>query len=120
MNIKNAIDLSLEARMARPRTNRLALLLSTALTALALGGGCSAPAAVTGRPQQGSWSGPVGSADRGHIVAIYQSRCGACHRHVAPGTEPPDRLQAELQRHRKRARLTDQEWAALGAFLATR
>jgi len=106
--------------MARPRTTRLALLLSTALTALGLGAGCSAPAAVASRPEQGSWSGPVGSADRAHIVAVYHSRCGACHRPVAPGTEPPDRLQAELLRHRKRARLTDQEWAGLGAFLATR
>jgi hypothetical protein len=53
-------------------------------------------------------------------VAIYQSRCGACHRPVKPGTEPSDRLQAELIRHRKRARLTDQEWAGLGAFLAAR
>lgn len=106
--------------MARPPTTRLALLLSAALTALGLGAGCGAPAAVASRPEQGAWTGPVGSADRAHIVAVYHSRCGACHRPVAPGTEPPDRLQTELLRHRKRARLTDQEWAGLGAFLATR
>ncbi len=90
------------------------------MTVAGLGAGCSAPAAVTSRAEQGSWNAPVAPADRAHIVAIYHSHCGACHRPVAPGTEPSDRLQAELVRHRKRARLTDQEWAGLGAFLAAR
>jgi hypothetical protein len=87
---------------------------------LGLIAGCGAPGAVAGRPEQGSWNAPVGSADRAHIVAVYQSHCGACHRPVPPGSEPSDRLQAELIRHRKRARLTEQEWAGLNAFLVRR
>jgi len=106
--------------MPRPRPIRFALLLSTVMTVLGLGAGCSAPAAVASRPEQGSLSVPAAPADRAHIVAVYHSHCGSCHRPVAPGSEPSDRLQAELIRHRKRARLTDQEWAGLGAFLAAR
>ena len=113
----------------RPLPNApLTLVLGLATTLLALVAGCGAPAAVAGRPEQQSWNGPgggpvsglAGGVDRAHIVAVYQSRCGACHRPVPPGSEPQDRLQAELIRHRKRARLTEQEWAGLDAFLVRR
>ena len=60
------------------------------------------------------------SPERAHIVAVYQSHCGSCHTPVAPGSQPPDRLEAELERHHKRTRLTEAEWAGLGAFLARR
>jgi mono/diheme cytochrome c family protein len=109
--------------MDRPRSPRrpLAPLLSLAALALGLAAGCGAPAAVADRPQQGAWSAPAPEGvDRAHILAVYHSHCGACHRPVAPGTEPLDRLHAELLRHRKRARLTEQEWAGLNAFLAAR
>jgi hypothetical protein len=103
---------------ARPAPAKLLLGLTTTL--LALVAGCGAPAAVSGRPEQQSWSAPAGVADRAHIVAVYQSHCGNCHRPVPPGSEPHDRLQVELIRHRKRARLTEQEWAGLDAFLVQR
>jgi hypothetical protein len=108
--------------MRRPPVRRSSrpLLLSAAATLLALVAGCGAPAAVASRSDAASWNAPVGSADRAHIVAVYQSHCGACHRPVPPGSEPSDRLQAELIRHRKRARLTEQEWAGLNAFLVRR
>ena len=108
--------------MPRPRTPhlRFALLLSASVATLAMGAGCGAPAAVTSRADQGSWSGPAAPADRSHIVAVYHSHCGACHRPVAPGSEPSDHVHAELIRHRKRARLTEQEWAGLDAFLTAR
>jgi mono/diheme cytochrome c family protein len=51
-------------------------------------------------------------------VAVYQSHCGSCHRPVAPGSEPSERLQAELVVHHKRTRLSEAEWAGLDAFLA--
>jgi mono/diheme cytochrome c family protein len=103
------------------RRPRFRTLVSTgALGLFGLLAGCGAPGAVASRPDTGSWSGPAGTADRAHIVAVYQSRCGACHRPVPPGSEPSDRLQAELKRHRKRARLTEQEWAGLDAFLVRR
>jgi mono/diheme cytochrome c family protein len=99
---------------------RLGLLFSVGLTALGLGAGCGAPATVATRPEQGAWKAPAAPPDRAHIVAVYQSHCGACHRPVAPGSEPEDHVHAELLRHRKRARLTDQEWAGLDAFLTSR
>lgn len=80
--------------------------------------GCGTPSAATssasGPPAQ-SWAA---SPDRAHIVAVYQSHCGACHRPVAPGSEPNDRLAAELTKHHKRTRLSEAEWAGLDAFLA--
>jgi len=109
--------------MARPplrRPRSWPLLLAGATGLLGLAAGCGAPGAVAARSDEGSWNAPVGTTDRAHIVAVYQSHCGACHRPVPPGSEPHDRLQAELIRHRKRARLTEQEWAGLDAFLVRR
>ncbi|HLK92554.1 MAG TPA: hypothetical protein VKZ18_21850 [Polyangia bacterium] len=100
----------------RPRSYDLRLAGAAAL-ALSIGcgtGGGAADAQARARTAQ-----VVGAApDRAHIVAIYQSHCGACHRPVAPGSEPNDRLQAELTIHHQRARLSEAEWAGLGAFLA--
>jgi hypothetical protein len=96
------------------------LLLAGATSLLGLAAGCGAPGAVAARSDAASWNAPAAPADRAHIVAVYQSRCGSCHRPVPPGSEPHDRLQTELIRHRKRARLTEQEWAGLDAFLVRR
>ena len=108
--------------MPRPLARRTprALVVSGAALLSALVTGCGAPGAVASRPEQGSWIAPVASADHAHIVAVYQSHCGTCHRPVPPGSEPSDRLQAELVRHRKRARLTEQEWAGLDELLVRR
>jgi len=57
------------------------------------------------------------SPERAHIEAVYKSHCGSCHTPVASGSEPSDRLEAELERHYKRTRLTEAEWAGLDAFL---
>ena len=53
-----------------------------------------------------------------HIAVLYRNRCGSCHRPVAPGSEPADKLHAALLDHRKRTRLTEREWAGIEAFLA--
>lgn len=53
-----------------------------------------------------------------HVAVIYRSRCGGCHRPVAPGSQPLDRLHAALLKHRKRTHLTEAEWVAIEAFLA--
>jgi hypothetical protein len=82
--------------------------------------GCGTPGAAAGPPPGNVAAAAPASPDREHIVAVYQSHCGSCHRPVAPGTEPSDRLQAELVIHHKRTRLTEQEWAGLDAFLARR
>jgi cytochrome c5 len=84
--------------------------------------GCGTPGATSAGTSASS--APVqavaATPDQEHIVAVYQSHCGSCHRPVAPGSEPSDRLATELRVHRKRARLTEQEWAGLDAFLVAR
>ena len=80
--------------------------------------GCSTPGTASGAPVSSAPAQAVAATpEQQHIVAVYQSHCGACHRPVAPGSEPSDRLASELQIHRKRTRLTEQEWAGLDAFL---
>jgi mono/diheme cytochrome c family protein len=102
------------ASSSRLRGGAAAIVLAWAFS------GCGTPAALS-TPAQRSGAWPAASGDapgRAHIVAVYQSHCGACHRPVAPGSEPAARLEATLMRHRKRTRLTEQEWTGLGEFLA--
>ena len=86
--------------------------------------GCGTPGAVSSAPSNpaNDWTArsATGLPERAHIVAVYQSHCGSCHRPVEPGSEPSDRLEAELERHHKRTRLTEAEWAGLDAFLVAR
>jgi mono/diheme cytochrome c family protein len=95
------------------------LLLAGSAVTFAFTVGCGTPGAVTSTLPAGAISQAVVVApDRAHIVAVYQSHCGSCHRPVAPGSEPADRLEAELVVHHKRTRLSDAEWAGIDAFLA--
>ena len=82
---------------------------------------CGTPRAASRAPA-GGWvaQSSAPSPERAHIEAVYQSHCGSCHKPVAPGSEPSERLEAELERHHKRTRLTESEWAGLGAFLVAR
>jgi mono/diheme cytochrome c family protein len=83
--------------------------------------GCGTPGAVGGAPSGGfTAQSSAASPESAHIQAVYQSHCGSCHKPVAPGSEPSDRLEAELERHHKRTRLTEAEWAGLDAFLVAR
>ena len=83
--------------------------------------GCGTPGAVGVAPPGGfTAQSSAALPERAHIQAVYQSHCGSCHRPVAPGSEPSDRLEAELERHHKRTRLTEAEWAGLDAFLVAR
>jgi mono/diheme cytochrome c family protein len=88
--------------------------LAGALGALLAGCGTSGSASL---PRS---AGPdAAHADEAHIVAIYRNRCGSCHRPVAPGSEPLDKLHAVLVVHRKRTRLTEREWSGIETFLST-
>ncbi len=104
---------------SRLRPSRLAGVRLAGAAAIALSIGCGAGASAGGTAESARTAQALGAApDRARIVAVYRSHCGACHRPVAPGSEPNDRLQAELTIHHKRARLSEAEWAGLGAFLA--
>jgi hypothetical protein len=85
--------------------------LLLALLAGALSFGCG----TSGAPAPGA---PASPPDASATVALYRSRCGACHRPVAPGSEPRDKLHEALLQHRKRTHLTEQQWGAIEAFLA--
>jgi mono/diheme cytochrome c family protein len=96
-----------------------AFLLGGVGVMVLLAAGCGTPGAVSGASAAGRTAqGPAASPERAHIEAVYQSHCGSCHTPVAPGSEPSERLEAELERHHKRTRLTEAEWAGLDAFLA--
>lgn len=88
---------------------------------------CALLAAAPGLAPSGcGTSGTASSAatvtarDPSAIALVYRNRCGACHRPVAPGSEPANKLHAELLEHRKRTRLSEEQWAGLEAFLAPR
>lgn len=49
---------------------------------------------------------------------VWRSKCGSCHVPVKPGSHPRDELETVLRRHRKRVRLSDDQWAELVNFLA--
>lgn len=53
------------------------------------------------------------------VVAIHRSKCGACHTPVEPGSVPRVEVSAALQRHRKRAKLSEQEWADMVEYLSS-
>jgi cytochrome c5 len=104
--------------LAPSRVPRLARL-AAALGALLVGCGTSGSAASPGPASSPGSAGPdAAQADDAHIVTIYRHRCGACHRPVAPGSEPRDKLHAALVAHRKRTRLTEREWTGIEAFLS--
>ena len=114
----------------RVRSSIIRARLPSALQALRAGGlaagvlcvvGCGTPGVVGGAPGGGRTAPSLAaSPERAHIEAVYRSHCGSCHAPVAPGSEPPDRLEAELERHHKRTRLTEAEWVGLDAFLTRR
>jgi hypothetical protein len=62
------------------------------------------------------WLGDVGSE---RIAAIHRSKCGSCHTPVEPGSLARDDAQAAMQRHRRRARLSEHDWASMVEFLST-
>jgi hypothetical protein len=52
------------------------------------------------------------------IVAIHASRCGACHVPPDPKTRTREYLESAFVRHRKRVRLTSEEWSEMADYLA--
>jgi hypothetical protein len=52
------------------------------------------------------------------IAAIHRSKCGSCHTPVEPGSLQRDDAAAAMQRHRRRARLSERDWADMVEFLS--
>jgi hypothetical protein len=52
------------------------------------------------------------------IAATITTRCGSCHRAPVPGSGAREALGTALSRHRKRVRLTEDQWGAVLDYLA--
>jgi hypothetical protein len=50
--------------------------------------------------------------------SLWMHRCGSCHERVEPGQYTHEELTEPLMDHRKRVRLSAQQWEELMAFLA--
>jgi hypothetical protein len=57
------------------------------------------------------------SAER-EIAALHTRKCGSCHTAPAPKTRSREHLEDAFSRHKKRVRLTGEEWAELTDYLA--
>jgi hypothetical protein len=53
-----------------------------------------------------------------HAAEIWSEKCGACHVPVEPGTRPRGVIEAAMERHQKRAKLSEGEWREIVDFLA--
>jgi hypothetical protein len=99
----------------------LRLVALTALPALALAGaiaGCApASPAVSATAADGAFPTPAEGAGR-PIADLHAHRCGACHTLPAPGTRSRAHLEDAVVRHRKRLRLTAEQWHAMVDYLA--
>ncbi len=52
------------------------------------------------------------------IAAVHVSKCGACHAAPGPKTRTREYLENAFARHRKRVRLTSEEWSEMTDYLA--
>jgi hypothetical protein len=52
------------------------------------------------------------------IIAIHRSKCGACHTRVEPGSITRATAESAMQRHRRRAKLTEREWEDMVDYLS--
>ncbi len=51
-------------------------------------------------------------------ASVWKAKCGACHVPVEPGSRGRPQLETALQRHRKRVRLSEDQWENLVDFLS--
>ena len=52
------------------------------------------------------------------IVAIHRSKCGSCHTRVEPGSIARSTAESAMLRHRRRAKLTEQQWEEMVDLLS--
>lgn len=96
-----------------PMTARV-VLTARVLLAAGVAVACSATAGCATAPAPGV-DVPSGEAS---IAAIHVSKCGACHTRPEPRTRTREHLEQAFSRHRRRLRLTQDEWAEMLDYLA--
>ncbi len=103
-------------------------LAVAAVMAIAVAG-CASPAqpaqtAASEGAQKGTAYEPerptdlIAGAPSEAIVAIHRAKCGACHTRVEPGSVGRATLESALQRHRRRAKLTERQWEEMVDYLS--
>jgi hypothetical protein len=102
-----------------PRPLSLVSNLATgAIVVLGLAlGGCTSRAAAVEAPHSAlmdSGEMPAMAA----IETVHRRKCGNCHTRVEPGTLPRATIEAAMARHRRRTKLTNDQWAELIEFLS--
>ena len=84
----------------------------------------NASASAADLPRSASRGEPESPADLlsevegDRIAAIHRSKCGSCHTPVEPGSLQHDNAEAAMQRHRRRAKLSERDWANMVEFLS--
>ncbi len=76
--------------------------------------GCASSAA----PGAGALERGSPPAAEENIAAVHVSKCGACHTLPGPRTRTREHLEEAFSRHRRRVRLTKDEWSAMLDYLA--
>jgi hypothetical protein len=72
--------------------------------------------ACTTAPAPGAGSAPPSGRDA--IAKVHASKCGSCHTPPDPDTRTREHIEDAFSRHRKRVRLTDEQWAMMVDYLA--
>ena len=105
------------------RSSALAMASAASILLLACGGAhpdastsgasgtVATTAAGTGEPPLRPHASPA-------IAELWRARCGQCHVRVEPGTRDRAVLGPALERHKKRARLSESDVGELVDFLA--
>src|ERR1700733_9772937 len=62
--------------------------------------------------------GSTASTERNTIATVHANKCGSCHTLPAPKTRTREHLEDAFSRHKKRVRLTREEWATMIDYLA--
>ncbi len=52
------------------------------------------------------------------IAKVHASKCGSCHSPPQPDTRTREHIEDAFSRHKRRVRLTNEEWAMMVDYLA--
>jgi hypothetical protein len=94
----------------------------------ALGGCTSNTLPKASAPSVGAHSAPSVAAEMPvdllsdpteHIAAIHRSKCGSCHQPVEPGSLQREVAESAMQRHRRRAHLSERDWGYMVEYLSS-
>lgn len=67
----------------------------------------------------GGASAGTSTGEARDVSQIHRARCGACHTRVEPKTRTRAQLEAAFVRHRRRVRMTEEEWGRMVDYLAS-